>query len=635
MCGIAGLVSAVPIPGIGDRLARLGAGLAHRGPDDAGFMTWRDEAPLAPGRATRDLPPGRVGLVHRRLSIIDLAPTGWQPMCDADGRRALVFNGEIYDYRELRADPALAGHAWRGGSDTEVLAALLARQGLSALQRLTGMFAFAWLDLPARRLVLARDPFGIKPLHYAWRDGVFAFASELTPLLEIGAARRVVDRRALYRYLRHAVTNAGGETLFADIREVPPGHALEVPLDDPGAFRLLPFWTPPVEGTWRGGAGEAAEALRALFLRSVDLHMRADVPVVATLSGGIDSSGIVAAMRHLSGARDRPVFTFSAPGAATDERPWAEIMAGKADADLRVVDPPGEELAGELDALIAIQEQPFQTTSIWAQARVFRAVRDAGFKVVLDGQGADELFAGYPVFRAARLRALLRRGRVGAALGLLRASGPGGATLLLQALGQGVPPALRAAARRAVGRPFLPDWLDARYFAGHAVPPEIEIDAPPLRRDLVEALSLTSLPMLLRYADRNAMAVSLENRTPYLTADLARFALALPDALLIADDGTTKSLLRQALRGLVPDTILDRRDKIGFATPQAEWFARSPALRALVADSVAGAPPPCLAPPAIARLGAIAAGSAAMTAADWRCMNVVRWARMMRVELAS
>jgi asparagine synthase (glutamine-hydrolysing) len=635
MCGIAGLASARAIPDLGRRLARLGAALAHRGPDDQGFLSWREATAATLGHAAEALPDGRVGLVHRRLSIIDLAPTGWQPMRDESGAQALIFNGEIYNYRELRDDPGLADVAWRGGSDTEVLVALLARDGLAALPKLTGMFALAWLDMAGRRLVLARDPFGIKPLHYVWRDGVFAFASELTPLLEIGAARRLVDCRAVYRYLRHAVTNAGGETLFADIREVPPGHALSVPLDDPGAFRLAPFWTPPVDRRWRGTAAEAAEALRALLARSVALHMRADVPVAATLSGGIDSSGIVAAMRQAAPDRMLPVFTFSAPGAPTDERPWAETLARAARADLRIVDPDGEALAADLDGLIALQEQPFQTSSIWAQARVFRAVRAAGFKVVLDGQGADELLGGYPVFRAARLHALLRRGRVDKALALLRAAGPGQATLLLQALARVLPDRWRDMARRAIGRPLLPAWLDARYFSGHAQPPAIDIAAPPLRQDLVEAIALTSLPMLLRYADRSAMAVSLENRTPYLTIDLAEFALSLPDDLLIGDDATTKPTLRRALRGLVPDPILDRRDKIGFATPEAAWFAGSPALRALVADSAAGAPPPCLTPAAIARLRAVADGGATLTAVDWRCMNVIRWARALRVDFAA
>lgn len=632
MCGLAGIVSASILPDLGWRLALLSGGLAHRGPDDAGFLAWRDGEAPALGRDATALSPGRVGLMHRRLSIIDLAPTGWQPMLDDDGRHAIAFNGEIYNYRELRAAPDLAGQDWRGTSDTEVLAALLARRGLGALRDVTGMFAFAWLDLAARELWLIRDPFGIKPLHYACRDGVFAFASELRPLLAIGAARPLANRRALYRYLRHAVTNADGETVFADIREVPPGHILRVPLDRPTDFTLEAFWRALPRPAFHG---DAVAELRRLFLHSVELHLRADVPVAATLSGGIDSSGIVAAMRRIGGAGPLPLFTFGAPGAATDESHWARQMAEAVGGDFHLITPGGDDLAGDLDDLIRQQEQPFQTTSIWAQARVFRAVRDAGFKVVLDGQGADELFGGYPVFRAARLLALLRRGAFGPALTLLRAAAPHQRALLMQALGSALPGGLNALLRRVAGRPLLPDWLDAGYFKGVAKPPRVDVDAPPLQHALIEAQTLTSLPMLLRYADRNAMAVSLENRTPYLTTALAEFAASLPDEALIGGDGTMKLVLRQALRGLVPDAILDRRDKIGFATPETDWFARSPALRALVADSAAAPQLPCFTPAMRARLTAIGARQAPFDAVAWRGMNVIRWARLLGVEFGS
>lgn len=632
MCGLAGIVSAQMQPQFGAQLSLLSDGLAHRGPDDVGFLVWHDNAASILGRDAAALPPGRVGLVHRRLSIIDLATSGWQPMLDDGGQHAIAFNGEIYNYRELRASPDLADQAWRGTSDTEVLAALLARRGLSVLREVTGMFAFAWLDIAKRELCLARDPFGIKPLHYSCRDGLFAFASELRPLLAIGAARPRVSRRALYRYLRHAVTNADGETMFADIHEVPAGHVLRVPLDRPAAFTLEAYWRPSPRPAFMG---DAVAELRRLFLHSVDLHLRADVPVAATLSGGVDSSGIVAAMRHISGAGPLPLFTFSVPGATTDESSWARRMADAVGGDLHLVTPNGDELAGDLDDLIRQQEQPFQTTSIWAQARVFRAVRAAGFKVVLDGQGADELFGGYPVFRAARLKALLRRGDVGASMALLRAAAPHQRILLLQALGSAVPPSLGPALRRLVGKPLLPDWLDAGYFRHAAEPPRVIVDAEPLQRALIEAQTLTSLPMLLRYADRNAMAVSLENRTPYLTAELADFAASLPDELLVGGDGTMKLVLRQALRGLVPDAILDRRDKVGFATPEAEWFASSASLRALVRDSAASPLPPCFTPAMQARLATIGAGLAPFDAVAWRGMNVIRWTRLLGVEFAA
>lgn len=631
MCGIGGLLALKPLPDLAAKLARLSELQRHRGPDDAGFLTWSEGRRADLGRDPNQLAPGRLALVHRRLSIFDLSPLGWQPMLDASGQRAVVFNGEIYNYRELKAELEAEGHRFKSTSDTEVLLAILARDGLAGLSRLVGMYAFAYADFERRRLTLVRDPLGIKPLHYARSQGFFAFASEIKPLLDIGAARRTVDRGALFRFLRHAVTNHGAQTVFADVKELPPGHALEIDFDTPLDGRITPFWQPrPARDVRRISPADAAAELAAILMRTVELHMRADVPCAAALSGGVDSSGIVAMMRRQLGVGTPiDVFSYVADDERLSERRWIDITAKATGARVHEVRLEPEHLAHEIDGLIRQQEQPFTTTSMWAQAHVYRAAHAAGFKIVIDGQGADETLAGYAVFRAARIEGLLRRGGLGEARALLRQIPAGRNTALMLAAGGLLPRRARDLMRRAIGKPIIPGWLDGAWFGEAAVEhlPERGEAHSPLAAALRDAVTGSSLPMLLRYADRNAMMHSVENRVPYLTTELVEFAFSLPDEILISADGTLKRVLRDALRGLVPDPILDRRDKIGFETPEAIWFRTHQSLKDLARETAAMPLPPCFTPEARHGLEALGNGTTPFTPQLWRTLNVIRWAK--------
>lgn len=638
MCGIAGVVSPRPLERVPNILETFSRTLRHRGPDDHGFLTWAGEG-FSRGRDAVALAGARVALVHRRLAIFDLSERGWQPMVDPSGRHAIVFNGEIYNHPELRRELEADGCAFVSTTDTEVLLHLLMRQGIGALRRTVGMFAFGFLDVVRRRLWLGRDPFGIKPLFIADSAGTVAFASEIRPLLELGFARRVVNPGPLFDFLRSAVTDGLEETPIEGIRPLRAAHTVEVNLDTGSMSAPQAYWRPSSARRVAAPVAEVAEELRALFSRSVALHLRADVPVAATLSGGIDSSAIVSEIRRQQPVTSLPVFSYIADDPALSEARFVDLLARDAAVEPHRIHLNPDELAEDLDAMILSQEQPFTTTSMWAQSRVFRRVRQEGYKVVLDGQGADELFAGYPVFRAARLRALIRGGHWSEASVLLRAIPSGRAVTLLQATGPLLPSALQAVARRMVGRPTMPDWLNGEWFSRHAVQSRHASPGVPPSGGLIEELQdatlSSSLPMLLRYADRNAMAVSLENRVPFLTTALADFAYSLPDELLIAGDGTTKAILRRAMRGIVPDVILDRRDKIGFVTPEARWFAGSPALRARLADAVRRPLPPCFSQELGTRLREVAAGRQPYTAEVWRSWNVLRWAELLQLEFPS
>ncbi len=632
MCGIAGFLGA-PGPALA-AVRDWGECLAHRGPDDLGV------AVLGAGGLHVGRDAGRVGadalavLWHRRLSILDLSPAGWQPMSSPDGRHHLILNGEIYDHLELRAELEREGVRFRSRSDTEVLLEGLRRWGMDLLPRLTGMFAFALLDTVERRLVLARDPFGIKPLVHASWPGGFAFASEPKALLALPQVPRRVNAQRVYDYLRFGLTDHGEGSMVEAIRSLPPGHWMEVSLDDPRPAAPVRYWAPDLTRRYAGTFEQAADELRARFVESVRLHLRSDVPVGAALSGGVDSSAIVAAMRALEPGLELHAFSYIADDPELSEARWVELAAGATRATVHRTRASAEELLADLGTLLAAQDEPFGSTSIYAQHRVFRLAHERGIKVMLDGQGADELLGGYHPFTAARFASLVRRGRLADAAGFARRAmaTPGRGALLLWAGEFLLPPGTQAPFRRLVGQELTPAWLDARWFAGRGVrmrPARYAFGASRdvLREQLARAVTHSSLPMLLRYEDRNSMAHSIESRVPFLTAGLADFVLSLPEEYLVDRDGVSKAVFRRAMRGLVPDAILDRRDKIGFATPEHDWL---PALASHVERLLAG---PCLArvpalrpEPLRAEWRAILARRPRRDFRAWRWVNLIEWA---------
>ncbi|WP_420129553.1 asparagine synthase (glutamine-hydrolyzing) [Longimicrobium sp.] len=635
MCGIFGLWGDAPVDPC--LAARALTTLRHRGPDDHGALGWDGDGPVRLTRDAGTLGGSRVVLAHRRLSILDLSEAGWQPMTTPDGRWSLVFNGEIYNFVELRAELEAAGHVFRSHSDTEVLLQGWARWGPDVLPRLTGMFAFALLDVRARRVFLARDPFGIKPLYHARWAGGFAFSSEIKALLELPGVGRGARAARVHEYLRGGGTDFGGETMFAGVNQLPAAHWVELPVDGPVEPRPRPYWRLDPGARAELSFDAAAQRLRDLFLDSVRLHLRSDVPVGAALSGGIDSSAIVAAMRHVEPRVDLHTFTFVADDAAVSEERWADVAHAAAGTVAHKVTPRPGELAQELDALIRTQDEPFASTSIYAQQRVFRLAREAGIKVMLDGQGADEMLAGYWPFLLARVGSLVSGGRLLGAASLVRHSArlshvPARA-LLLSAAGMAVPERLRPLARR-VSRSHTRQQtvgLDRRWLAertGEGGVPDVPRGRGMLRGNLLHSMRY-GLPALLRYEDRNSMAHSIESRVPFLTTRLAEFIFSLPEEYLIDGRGVTKSVFRRAMRGIVPDAILDRRDKVGFATPEARWLE---SLRGWV-DGVLS--PDALRAVPVLDAGAVRAtweqargGTGGLDPRLWRWINLVRWSQV-------
>jgi asparagine synthase (glutamine-hydrolysing) len=649
VCGLLGIVQSPSGSLEADLVARLFSLLHHRGPDDRGWLTL-DREGFRKGTDSRGL-AGDVVLLHTRLSILDLSHAGHQPMSTTDGRYHLSFNGEIYNYVELRSELESLGHRFVSGTDTEVLLAACVEWGPGALERLVGMFAFAIVDAERRTLMLARDQFGIKPLFYATVPGRLAFASEIPPLLELPGISRRANPQRVYDYLRWARLDHGADTMFADIRQVQPAHYMELSLDAPERIVERPYWRlepMPADGMTLDGA---AERLRELFVESVRLHLRSDVPVGAAFSGGVDSSGNVTAMRSLSGdGLELHTFSYIPEDPELSEERWISLVARETGAVAHSVTPGPQELQADLDRLIDVQAEPFGSTSIYAQYRVFQLAHDVGIKVMLDGQGPDEMFAGYRSYLPAHLAGLLFRGRFLAAarfvsaLSSLPGTSPsdvvknvarGSAAVIKGSL----PEAIRESARGLKQGRTLPSWLDSGWLAEHDValpgPYRTAVGRNVLRDELFDSVH-SSLRTLLRYEDRNSMASSIESRVPFVTPALAEFAAGLPDDYLIAPDGRGKLVLRRSLRGLVPEPILERRDKIGFNTPEASWLIH---LGSWV-DSVFGSEAARTAGPlhleeARSHWDAVRNGRTAFDQTTWRCLNFVRWVDRFAVTLDS
>ena len=570
MCGILGAFHVRDDVGLDCRIEAGMRAIRHRGPD-------------ARGVETRAVAGGVAHLGHVRLSIIDLTPGGHQPMSSQNGRYTIVFNGEIYNYKELREELKAQGCRFTTDSDTEVLLAAWTIWGAACLPRLVGMFAFAVLDSKVGTLTCVRDVFGIKPLFYAEDDGNFLFASEAPALVALKSTKAQLNWQRAYDYLVHGDYDSGPESFFDGVFHLPPGHLLVVDLATHAVGAIERWWTPRIVERRDLSFEEAAERVRENFLQSIRLHLRSDVPLGAALSGGVDSSAVVCAMRHV--VPDHPIHTFSyvAAGSALNEEKWADLVNRHVGAVAHKVVVTHQELARDLDDMIFAQGEPFGSTSIYAQYRVYQLAKENGITVTLDGQGADEMLAGYNGYPGQRLRSLLETGHWLRAVRFLDAWSRwpdrnlvAGLKLTVAEMTDG---ALYQALRRLSGRRTSPVWIRDDALTQRGVNlrhprqrPELEDRGRRVMAELAHSLTKRGLSSLLRHGDRNSMRFSIESRVPFLTLEQAELLLSLPEHYLISQGGETKSVFRAAMRGIVPDEILDRKDKIGFQTPEQLWL---------------------------------------------------------------
>ncbi len=549
---------------------------SYRGPDDAGFWTHVIDSSFKPPFRSPGQFSGQphVAVGHRRLSIIDTSSAGWQPMVSGDQSLVVTFNGEIYNYVELREELQAIGVSFKTKTDTEVLLEGYRVWGQKLLPKLTGMFAFCIVDLPNNEALLVRDPFGIKPLHYSILNNSLIFASEIKALLKFPGMSRVGHRSNIFNYLDCGVLDKDDSTFYEHIKRIGAGCAVRLRLDRPDVFVSSDrYWSVDSIKTQNLTWTDAVDAVRSEFLNSVRLHLRSDVPLGAALSGGVDSSSIVAVMRHLEPQADIRTFSYVADDSSISEERWMDVVTKSQGCQAYKVHANDQELLNDLDDLITTQDEPFGSTSIYAQYRVFRLAKEAGIKVMLDGQGADEIFAGYRPFIIARLSSLFRSGDLFECARLLKAySQVGGNSYLSLArvVAQLIPNKGRIFLKRRYSK------LSGRkrgWLQGKSVEDSRGLSAGDgvLVQQLKEAIKSTSLPGLLRYEDRNSMRFSIESRVPFLTPNFVSLGLSLPESFHVNPEVLSKAVFRAAMRGLVPDVILDRRDKIGFETPDQTW----------------------------------------------------------------
>jgi asparagine synthase (glutamine-hydrolysing) len=555
VCGVGGIVGAQDPPR--ELLERMAAVMAHRGPDGEGFYVGAG-----------------AGLAFRRLAIIDLHERSNQPLMLGPWR--LVMNGEIYNYVELRDELRGHGHKFVTEGDGEVLVHAWDEWGEGALDRVNGMFAFAIWNEDDRELTLVCDPFGEKPLYWSEGGGLLVFASDIPAILEVRPELAAARAEAVAPFLAFGQTPPIDMSFFAGIRRLPGSHLLRW---SDGRTEVRRYWTPQQVQVPQS-FGDAAAELRELLRDSVRLRLRSDVPVGTSLSGGVDSSAVVTICAELAGDHTRHAFTASFPGFARDETPFAKTVAAVAGVvEHHVVAPTIAEVFGDLDAVVRDQQEPFGSLSIYAQWRVMRAARDAGIVVLLDGQGADELFAGYEGVNAGwALRSL----PPGAVIREVARGGFGAYDIAYAALAGRLPDAVSRRLRLRAMSPYVAGEIRAASEHAARVADLDGARSSPLVRELLLQTFHTSLPALLRYADRDSMAHSREVRLPFLDRRVAEFALSVPTTFIYSR-GVTKRVLREAMRGIVPDVVLDRRDKIGFEPPQGAWLS-SPEGMALARD---------------------------------------------------
>jgi len=577
-----------------DLLIKMTSILDHRGPDDEGYIlintqtgncipaggTHTPESIYAgkfeynPKTTISQIPDGSydLGLGHRRLSILDLSESGHQPMCNEEGTIWIVHNGEIYNYIEIREELMSMGYRFLSGSDTEVIIKAYEEWGTDCLTKFNGMWALCIWDSVNHQLFCARDRMGVKPFYYYFDGRVFAFASEIKALMQMSIKKDPNDA-LIFDFLKFGILDHTNETFYKDIYKLPQSHFLSI--DSRKKLSLHKYWDVEVSNELESVAdeGNLTQQFLDLFVDSIKIRLRSDVPIGSCLSGGLDSSSIVTVANdlmyprnNLTAAERQKTFSACYENRRFDERNYIEAVIKKTNAETNYVFPTAEGFLAELDNLLWHQDEPFVSSSIYAQWLVIRTAKEKGVTVLLDGQGGDEQLAGYRKFGIFYFQELLRRKRWSKLFS--ESSAFFLSPSILQTLN------LRSGLRYfKFGNKILgiDDLLKATFlneFQGRT--PDIGY-----RKDLgnriKDDLFKFSLPALLRYEDRNSMAHAVEARLPFLDYRLVEMLAALPFNHKLRN-GWTKYILRNALKGILPEKIILRKSKLGFDTPEDIWF---------------------------------------------------------------
>ncbi|UCC38805.1 MAG: asparagine synthase (glutamine-hydrolyzing) [Candidatus Aminicenantes bacterium] len=591
MCGIAGILNRKKGNVSKDLLESMAITLSHRGPDGEKFMILNSQNKkwsLLSRNEPHDT-KGDIGFAHRRLSIIDLSELASQPMSDEENNIWIVHNGEIFNYLEIKEDLIKLGHRFRTQSDTEVIIEAYKEYGKDCLGKLNGMWAFVLYDLKRNTIFGARDRFGIKPFYYHSSDEYFAFSSEIKALLRLPWVSREPFLPVIKDYLYYSRVNTSKFTFFKGIYELEAGHLFEIDLNAGFHLKISKWWdlrenlSPLPENKM-----DKFEKFRELLLSSIKLRLRSDVPVGTCLSGGLDSSAIVSLANPFLDEGNQKTFSAVHPGYKLDESTYVDEIAKNYNVIPYKLSFNGKNLLNDLEDLLNAHDEPFTSTSIYAQWKVFQFAKQNGVTVTLDGQGADELLAGYPYFKIAYWSELIQKLDIARLFGELSSESisiPQSILSFFMSFSGFLPHRRMIALAELKDPQYRTNWINKYYFKKTPLPPS------PIKRTFIsrlnqrlyEIFTCDGLPGLIRYADRNSMAHSLESRMPFLDYRLVSYVFSLSSDSKI-NNGLSKYILRKALMKDIPAKISERRDKIGFETPEAEWFRDE--LRSFMADIV-------------------------------------------------
>src|SRR5688572_12647869 len=562
MCGIAVMFGLNGRPADPEVVGRMTAALHHRGPDDHGQYL-----------------SGSVGLGFRRLSILDLSPAGHQPMLSADGRHALIFNGEIYNYIELRDELQARGRRFRSTGDSEVLLQAYDQWRLDCVDRFNGMWAFAIHDAERQSVVVSRDRFGVKPL-FRYRAGdVVLFASEIKAILASGLYRSSTNWEVASRFLLRGDLDVDHQTFYEGIERVDAGTITE--LTPAGVETRRRFWS--LDAIEAEDVADPAAEFRELFRDAVKIRMRSDVPVGVFLSGGLDSTSIIcmmAAERERTGDVSSPLQAFSYMSKEHDESAFIHDTVARTRADFEEVPIDPRSLWDNLSQLLWYHDEPVHSPTALVGYELMRRARAKGTIVILNGQGSDETLAGYWNFVQAYWTELVMRGHVGSAAREM--------VHYCRSHGRAILPAARellaSAARQALTSVAPTDWRGPRPVTSDAdtawMSPELIQQLGPrgeprvrnLRTALQRSVTFRPLPIFLRVEDRNSMAHSVEARLPFMDYRLVKLSLCLPSEWKVRSPWN-KYILRESMRGVIPESVRTRLDKMGFPTSARDWTA--------------------------------------------------------------
>ncbi len=544
--------------------------LYSRGPDDKGEFVENNDF-------------GNVALGIRRLSIIDLSSSGKQPMQSNDRRYTIIFNGEIYNFKELKKELEICGAIFKSNSDTEVLLNAWIYWGKGCLNKIIGMFAFVIFDKLEQILFCARDHFGMKPFFYFFDKEKFIFASEIKVINKLVEKKTKLNWQTSYDYLVFGEYESSEQTFFQNIYQLSPAHLMKFSIKKNILSKPERYWWPSIKKNSEINFVEAKKIIKEKIKKNINIHLRSDVPVGFMLSGGIDSSSIVCVAKNINKNPSINTFSYVAENTAFNEKKWIDIINKKVGAVDRKFLAKDTNILENIEQIIYSQGEPFRDTSIVAQYLVCKMAKSFGIKVLLEGQGADELFAGYNGYPASRVLSLFEEKKYLTAIKFIiawsRQPNRSLIKIIKLIIKEILPSKLLNLLLIFTEKNNKPKWINYKKLESIGVKcqiPKSLIGEKSKGRNLVATLRKNlcegGLLSLLRHGDRNSMSNSIESRMPFLTHDLVDYVLTLPEDFLISDTGKTKYILRESMREIVPDEILNRKDKIGFKTPDKKWI---------------------------------------------------------------